>query len=388
MYTDKQDNFETSIVNKYGIACYCDYYPKYKISDVQLIDVNDYKNISSGSLVYVVSSALKDWLKKIYPTLLKEKVKVILITGDSIINSPLESSNLNINEFMQLKSQGIIYHWFCQNCDIEFPEYITPIPVGIDYHSIHKSRYWGEYRTHYILQDIYLNFIGRKSFEDFEKRKNNLFCDIHLNKNIFKNKLLKDRNEFYVNSLNIEKTYYLKTKISRIDYWNKMRSAKFIGSPRGFGEDCHRTWEALSLGVVPIIKSSKLDVLFYNLPVIIIKSFNELNNELIKNYKLPNKLNLERITLEYWQNIIYDKKITLINTLGLHLGYPIKKEQYINTPNLNKRFLIVLIYNIRKNKSLVFCIIISILKKILFPYYILKFFKSLYLKIKNIFYSN
>ena len=101
----------------------------------------------------------------------------------------------------------------------------------------------------------------------------------------------------------------------------------FAISPRGRGLDCHRTWEAISLGVVPIIKSSKIDILFNNLPVIIIKSFNELNNELIKNYKLPNKLNIERITLGYWQNIIYDKKITLINKLRLNLSYPIKKEK-------------------------------------------------------------
>ena len=68
---------------------------------------------------------------------------------------------------MQLKSQGVIYHWFCQNCDIDFLGYVTPIPVGIDYHTIHKNRYWGEYKTHYIVQDMFLNFIGRKRFEDF-----------------------------------------------------------------------------------------------------------------------------------------------------------------------------------------------------------------------------
>ena len=379
----RKDTFETSFVNKYGIASCCDYQPKSNVSDVEKIDVEDYRNILSGSLVYVVSSALKDWFKKIYPELVTKNRQIILVTGDSIINNPLQSSNLNIPKFMQLKSQGIIYHWFCQNCDIEFPEYVTPIPIGVDYHTIHKSRYWGEYKTHYILQDIYLNFIGRKRFEDFKKRKNALFCDIHLNKNIFKNKLLKDRNEFYVNSLNIENTYYLKTKISRVDYWNKMRSAKFIVSPRGFGEDCHRTWEALSLGVIPIIKSSKIDNLFNSLPVIIIKSVNELNNELINNYKLPNKLNLERITLKYWQNVIYDKKITLINKLRLNLSYPIKKEKYLNTTNLNKHFLKILIYNIRKNKSLIFFIIISMLKKLLIPYFILKLLKNLYLKIKS-----
>ncbi len=89
----KKETFYTSIVNKYGIASYCDYYPKDNISDTQTIDIKDYQNIISGSLVYVVSSALKDWYRKIYPKLLKEKKKIILISGDSIINNPLEALN-------------------------------------------------------------------------------------------------------------------------------------------------------------------------------------------------------------------------------------------------------------------------------------------------------
>ena len=378
-----KDTFETSFVNKYGIASYCDYHPKSNVSDIEKIDEEDYRNILSGSLVYVVSSALKDWFNKIYPELVKKNRQIILVTGDSIINSPLQSSNLNINEFMKLKNQGIIYHWFCQNCDIDLPEYVSPIPVGIDYHTIHKSRYWGEYKTHYILQDIYLNLIGRKKFEDFHERKNNLFCDIHLNKNIFQNKALKDRNEFYLKSLNLENTFYLKKKVSRLDYWKKMRSAKFIGSPRGFGEDCHRTWEALSLGVVPIIKYSKINILFDNLPVIIIKSFNELNNDLLNNYKLPNNLNLESLTLQYWQNIISDKKLKLINKLNFNSRYHLKKQKKFTSINLNKNFFIVLFYNLRKNKSILISIIYSILKKFLLPYSLLKFFKNILLRAKN-----
>ena len=137
MKKSRKDTFETSFVNKYGIASCCDYHPKSNISDIDKIDVEDYRNILSGSLVYVVSSALKDWFKKIYPELVKQNRQIILVTGDSIINNPLQSSNLNINEFMKLKNQGIIYHWFCQNCDINFPEYVSPIPVGIDLSLIH-----------------------------------------------------------------------------------------------------------------------------------------------------------------------------------------------------------------------------------------------------------
>ena len=89
------------------------------------------------------------------------------MTGDSIIKNPLQSSNLNINEFMKLKNQGMIYNWFCQNRNIDSAEYFSPISLCIDYHAINKSRYWSEYKTHYTIKDIYLNLIVRKRFEDF-----------------------------------------------------------------------------------------------------------------------------------------------------------------------------------------------------------------------------
>ena len=42
-----KDTFETSFVNKYGIASCCDYYPKSKVSDIDKIDIKDYRNILS-----------------------------------------------------------------------------------------------------------------------------------------------------------------------------------------------------------------------------------------------------------------------------------------------------------------------------------------------------
>ena len=67
-----KNKFQTKFVNKYGIAYSCDFYPKKLISDISFIDPKDYQGISSGSVVYVIASALKDWFQKIYPRLLKE----------------------------------------------------------------------------------------------------------------------------------------------------------------------------------------------------------------------------------------------------------------------------------------------------------------------------
>lgn len=300
----KGNKFSTKFVNKYGIAFKCDYFPNILASDLKQINFKDYSNISSGSLVYVISSALRSWFKEIYPKLLKENKVIILVTGDSVENAPLGSLGINIDEFKKFKEEGIIYHWFCQNCDIDFENYVTPIPLGIDYHTLHRKNFWGEKKTHFIYQDINLNIISRKRFNNFNKRKFKLICDIHLNKGNFN----KERQIAYQKSLKIKNCLFINKPITRSNFWRIMRDSQFIISPVGRGYDCHRTWEALTLGVVPIIKTSVNDILFKDMPVLIVDSFNDINDHLLnKNYNFSNR-NLKKITLEYWIDTIQQKK--------------------------------------------------------------------------------
>ena len=50
----------------------------------------------------------------------------------------------------------------------------------------------------------------------------------------------------------------------------------FTLSPPGNGVDCHRTWEALYLGVVPIVKRSPFFEAFPELPALIVEDWREV----------------------------------------------------------------------------------------------------------------
>ncbi len=50
-----------------------------------------------------------------------------------------------------------------------------------------------------------------------------------------------------------------------------------MSSPVGNGRDCHRTWELLFFGVVPIVRTSTLDALYDNLPVIIVSEWSAVS---------------------------------------------------------------------------------------------------------------
>jgi hypothetical protein len=87
----------------------------------------------------------------------------------------------------------------------------------------------------------------------------------------------------------------------------------FVLSPRGGGLDCHRTWELFLAGAIVITKSSSLDEMYIknNLPVVILKDWSELNNNLenkLKEWYIEhiNKTSIdnifERLTFKYWLN--------------------------------------------------------------------------------------
>ena len=373
-----KNNYQTKIVNKYGIAYSCDFHPHELVSDIEFIDPKDYKYIYYGSVVYVISSALKDWFNKIYPELLIKNIKIILVTGDAVKSNPLESLEIDKDALNKIKKEGVIYHWFCQNCDIDSEDYLTPIPVGLDYHTIHKKNYWGEFQTHNIIQDLDINFLSRNRLGNFNNRKYDLFCDIHLNSHNMSERIIA-----FEKSKDISNVFFVCERIKRSEYWKKMKLSKFIISPPGVGLDCHRSWEALALGVVPIIKSSKLSKIFQNLPVLIVDSFEEINDELLRSYKLQNNYDLKKITLKFWIDQIKMKKISLNANLEkncLSTNNQLEKKYSLNFVHYVFNYLA---YEIIKNPLLVVLIFTTLFRRIYTfgsKIRILKFFKKLFLK--------
>ena len=108
---------------------------------------------------------------------------------------------------------------------------------------------------------------------------------------------------------------------------------KFILSPEGAGFDCHRTWEALMLGCIPIVKSSTINELYEDLPVVVINDWEDLtvdflNEKYVEIYenKKKNKYNYEKLYLNYWidkfiksfNDYVYKIKPLLIKENNIH----------------------------------------------------------------------
>ncbi len=96
-------------------------------------------------------------------------------------------------------------------------------------------------------------------------------------------------------------------RIPFLEYMKQMSEFKFSLSPRGYGPDTYRTWEALMVGSIPIMRTSQLDSLYADLPVLIIEDWTCLTQEFLeKKYKeiTSKKWPIEKLFMEYWERQI------------------------------------------------------------------------------------
>ena len=99
-----------------------------------------------------------------------------------------------------------------------------------------------------------------------------------------------------------------KLRLHRSEVWRQHSRCIFVASPFGFGLDCHRTWEALCLGCIPIVKANPMNRIFDSLPVIEVEDWSIVDEDFlstqldkIKPY-LSNRSKLEK---GYWIEKIF-----------------------------------------------------------------------------------
>jgi hypothetical protein len=147
----------------------------------------------------------------------------------------------------------------------------------------------------------------KNAAKPLSQREVKIYSNFHFNKQ-------KDRKYTYDRDDAIEKIpkdliYYEPSPVSRKETHINQTKYAFVGSPHGNGLDCHRTWEALCLGCIVIIKSSPLDDLYDGLPVLIMREWSCITEGVLLNtiekYKCMD-FYYEKLSLNYWMSKIND----------------------------------------------------------------------------------
>jgi hypothetical protein len=283
-------------------------------SSTTVLDPEIYKQIQCGSSVYVCNSAIRTFRDTILPLI---TVPFVLVSGDSDIAMP--QGAFSESEFHSFIENPMIAHWFCQNLMISHPK-LTHLPIGLDYHTISKVgevHPWGAGK---------LPVDQEKDLEEAIQQappmnERHLHCYSNFHHATFAIGSRGDRKEV-VEKVPKEIVFYDPVFTSRDIAWNHQSFFSFVLSPRGGGYDCHRTWEALLLGCIPIVKRSGLDPLFQGLPVLIVKEWSDLTRDRLVEFLIQHSVTQyqkEKLLLSYWTQQFRQKAQLCEQTLSANI---------------------------------------------------------------------
>ena len=219
--------------------------------------------VKEGDVIFLKAKYLQKYIKYMHPFI---KNPYVLITGNGDEEVP--------GEYASLVDDPKIIVWFGMNATLPHPKLI-PIPIGG----------------------------GNKIVEQIQKQPNEKQRLLYLNfQELNHPERVAVKNHFSTQSfctVDERKPYF--------EYLTEIRRSKFHLSPRGNGIDCHRVWETILVGSIPILRSTPLDPLYQDLPVLIVKEWSEVTETFLeKAYtEISEKsYHLDKLYVDYWLKII------------------------------------------------------------------------------------
>jgi len=292
-----QAESDCKYISSRGILKSCDVYSSKPVSSIKNLEGYDFSKIVDGSIVYVASSAIPALVEKFASI----PHRIVLVTGDSDESVP-DDVFKSSEEFRKFIEDGRIIHWFSQNCTKRH-EKLTPIPIGLDYHTMaEKGHIWGS-KMSPVVQEAELLAISNAAAPFYERKP---ICYSNFHFNYKKSKFGSDRADA-IREIPDALIHYEPKQVGRADTWKAMAGYAFVVSPAGNGLDCHRTWEALCLGCIAIVKTSPLDTLYTDLPVLIVESWSDITQTKLENTIREFRLrtfNYDKLLLSYWMDAI------------------------------------------------------------------------------------
>jgi hypothetical protein len=296
---DKREETEAdcTFVSSRGILKSCTFHsPEPKSSDSYdtryLTDMLNGDKMFDGMSIYVCSDLLSYFVDKVLPYL---KNSFVLVSGDSDMTIPNDA--LNESQIDILLNHELLIRWYAQN-SVRQEGKLFQMPIGLDYHTVsedpnHKWLLPGEKSLPREQEDT-LNQIIKES-QPFYLRQPKIYVNYTVANDRF------GQREESLNKVPKQLIEQNDTFTPRTKNWKLMTQYAFVLSPFGVGMDCHRTWEALCLGCIPIVCAPDFKPLFEGLPVLNVNKWQDINETLLINTikKFKGK-NLDKTLLKYW----------------------------------------------------------------------------------------
>ena len=295
------DETRCNYVGSRGLMKSCVVYSSKPVSSIRVMQAMELAKLKKdGDTIYVCNSAIPHFVAE--HILDKIPYRIVLVSGDSDTCCPTDQFATH-EDFLAFMEHPKLIAWHAQNCVQSHPK-LRAMPIGMDYHTLQQSRHeWGP-QMPATEQEKQLNLIANNA-APFWERQVAAYANFQF---AMTTRFAGDRRDAIVH-VPSTLVYYEPDKIPREQTWIEQTKYAFVVSPQGNGIDCHRTWEALCLGCIPIVRTSPLDVLFDDLPVLIVEKWDDVSLDLLQRTVETFKqrhvgesrpFNYEKLTLEYW----------------------------------------------------------------------------------------
>ena len=300
------DKIESLYIMGTNFKNICDHsaYPPHKYRETpNPFHYFDPKAVKDGDLIYISNDYIVDFFLNKHP---KIKSRYILVSHQSDWSAPgcVEGGaykNLAIKKrSLAFLNDPRLIAWFGLNQDLEHPKFI-PLPAGICY--------WREK----IYIDTFLEALRSKE-HSFSLKNILLYINFTVRHAPQKRKAVFDK-------FRLKDFCTVRQSLPLSNYFDDLISSKFVLSPEGAGADCYRTWETLSLGSFPVVKTSLLDNLYEGLPILIVSDWSEVTKDFLEkkyNEMLTKEYSYEKLFMPYWIDKImsynpYRKRLDISN---------------------------------------------------------------------------
>jgi hypothetical protein len=261
----------TIFVSSRGVLKSCCAHNRKPRSSNPAIDEDLLERHVSGGSIYVCTEALNDFSKQLQPRI---SVPFTLVSGDSDLT--VDPAALGAEVCEAILDHPCLQAWYAQNCCMTHPK-LCRLPIGLDYHSLSEGNiFWGVTTSSPVAQEFQLLETLARSVE-LERRQPRAYCSWLASRDRGDRRDCFERIDKSVCFLELP-------RIPRASSWARQTEFAFVVSPQGNGPDCHRTWEALVLGCIPIVKRSPVCDLFADLPVLIVDDWAEVRRERLDAY--------------------------------------------------------------------------------------------------------
>ncbi|MBZ5557892.1 MAG: hypothetical protein LAO77_11515 [Acidobacteriia bacterium] len=275
-YPFRASEYPTRFLCPHGLALACDvnggvrYVMCGRESRPRLLDLSVYERAQPGAVVWIRPDDLSRFSREALPRMAGP---FVLVTSDSDYCLPTDHADAAA----AIIGSGQITRWFTTNYDgTAHRDVMQGVPLGLNYpkrNDLHRPfsaigttrvdmKPPREQEAEWLaivdrapaLADRIPKAIGDFQFNDTARRRRfgESRSDIHA--------LLRDNPDVVWLPKRGAQTWLLSEYARHV----------FVISPHGYGLDCYRTWEALLMGCIPIVKRSPLDDLYRGLPVAIV----------------------------------------------------------------------------------------------------------------------